>query len=317
MDFIEDTNNKSINAINIDHINVINDKLLETNNKNISEYNNEIIKQTYKENKEDNNYENYENNNYLELQNNKFKFEKPINWNNLLMFEKIKFYSSILDNRYSCYVDKIEAKKIVNILTNGEIKQAKIIKYLDENNNFNDLLQDDINKNYILKASHGCKYNIDFSVITNLNVIKKKLEPVKQCYSYTEKQYINIKPRFFIEEKINDKLLGITGKAIVYMIRCIYNNPVSIGVLFNNISLLFDINWKQITNYKINIPKPINLNKMTENAKILSKRFEFVRIDYYIDINDDIYFSEFTFTPANGCKVFTNKIEFDNGKLWI
>ena len=55
---------------------------------------------------------------------------------------------------------------------------------------------------------------------------------------------------------------------------------------------------------------------MLENAKILSNRFEFVRIDYYIDKNHDIYFSEFTFTPAGGNITFDPKIEFELGKTW-
>ena len=44
----------------------------------------------------------------------KLKFEKPNLWDKLPMFCKIKYYSTILDENYSIYVDKIEAKKIVN-----------------------------------------------------------------------------------------------------------------------------------------------------------------------------------------------------------
>jgi len=36
--------------------------------------------------------------------------------------------------------------------------------------------------------------------------------------------------------------------------------------------------------------KPKNLDKMIEYAEKLSKNFEFVRMDFYIDKNDDIYY---------------------------
>lgn len=38
---------------------------------------------------------------------------KPNNWMELLMYEKIEYYGSILTKEYSEYVDKIEAKRIV------------------------------------------------------------------------------------------------------------------------------------------------------------------------------------------------------------
>ena len=56
---------------------------------------------------------------------------------------------------------------------------------------------------------------------------------------------------------------------------------------------------------------------MLNNARILSNRFEFVRIDYYIDNNNDIYFSEFTFSPAGGNQTFDIDIEEDMAKEWI
>jgi hypothetical protein len=56
---------------------------------------------------------------------------------------------------------------------------------------------------------------------------------------------------------------------------------------------------------------------MLKNAEILSNRFEFVRIDYYIDKNNDIYFSEFTFTPSAGKITFDPVIEMKMGQAWI
>ena len=52
-------------------------------------------------------------------------------------------------------------------------------------------------------------------------------------------------------------------------------------------------------------------------SKILSKEFEFVRVDFYLDKNDNIYFSEFTFTPAAGEQVFPTELEIELSKKWI
>lgn len=268
---------------------------------------------------------------------NKITFNKPSNWLELPLFSKISYYSSILDSRYSIYVDKIEAKKIVKELTNGEIKTAKIVKELK---NVEDFVESDINPLHIVKASHGCGWNLDLKTNTELDKIRdfinKRMDTYKSRENF-EKQYNYIEPRFFIEEKINDFLYGVTEKAIVFMVRCIHGKPISIGVKFKYIkknkdknllceaNLLYDTNWNKIKDSEItknnniiifNIEKPRNFDIMIRNAEILSQRFEFVRIDYYIDKKHDIYFSEFTFSPNGGYQTFNMEIEKETSKYW-
>ena len=50
---------------------------------------------------------------------------------------------------------------------------------------------------------------------------------------------------------------------------------------------------------------PDSLKTMAEYARILSKPFPFVRVDFYF-ANNKIYFGEITFTPANGCLLYTS-----------
>jgi hypothetical protein len=270
----------------------------------------------------------------------KITFKKPSNWEEAPLFCKISYYSSILDSRYSIYVDKIEAKKIVEELTNGEIKTAKIVKELK---NADDLIESDINPLHILKASHGCGWNLDLKTNTDLDKIRdfinKRMHTYKSRENF-EKQYNDIEPRFFIEEKINDFLYGVTEKAIVFMIRCIHGKPISIGIKFKyikkdknkdknkdmicEVNLLYDMNWNKIKDSEItkndniifNMEKPKNFDIMIRNAEILSQRFEFVRIDYYIDKKHDIYFSEFTFSPNGGYQTFNIEIEKETSKYW-
>ena len=55
---------------------------------------------------------------------------------------------------------------------------------------------------------------------------------------------------------------------------------------------------------------------MIELSKLLSMPFEFVRIDFYISADSDIYFSEFTFTPSAGYQLYSDQIEEKFGALW-
>ncbi|NBP03462.1 MAG: hypothetical protein EBU90_25905 [Proteobacteria bacterium] len=126
-----------------------------------------------------------------------------------------------------------------------------------------------------------------------------------------------MKPRFFIEEKIHDSILGHTGDALVYMIRCIYSKPISIGVKYKTVQNSYDIDWNLKTSaIKFDIPKPKCLSKLLRLCETLSARFEFVRLDFYIGKDDTIYFSEFTFTPNAGFQVFDIETETAQGLLW-
>jgi len=58
--------------------------------------------------------------------------------------------------------------------------------------------------------------------------------------------------------------------------------------------------------------KPKQFDKMVEYAKILSKPFKFVRVDFY-EINDEVYLGELTFTP--GANYFRYKNPTDEIKV--
>jgi hypothetical protein len=239
--------------------------------------------------------------------------KKPPGWDKLPLYRKIKYYSRQLDSNYSIYVDKLSAKEIVKKETLGNIKTAETVKILKS---FDDITVDDICENYILKASHGSGWNIDLKETTDISEIISKLHSWNKTYSTDEKQYIHIEPRFFIEKKLTDLYLGKTGNAIVYMVRCIYGNPVSIGVKDSKFNYLYTIDWKSLLSISSSYEQPKCLDLMLMYSRVLSRRFEFVRLDFYICENNEIYFSEFTFTPAGGSMVFPLPLERIFGELW-
>jgi len=242
---------------------------------------------------------------------------KPENWMELPMFKKIYYYGKQLTKEYAEYVDKLQAKRKVKEICGDDIQVAKVLRVLES---YNDLTENDLDINYIIKSAHGSGWNIYNDTSMKLDDAIKKLRGWSDKYnSSIEKQYSYIKPQFFIEEKICDSILGHTGHACVYMFRCIYSNPISIGVKYKKTQNSYDINWNLTQPPKVPfpIPKPKCLLKLLKLCKVLSSNFEFVRLDFYIGKDDVIYFSEFTFTPAGGYQVFDNKTEMDQGLMWV
>lgn len=233
----------------------------------------------------------------------------------MALFEKIKFYKNVLTEDYAKYVDKIEAKTIVHEMAGDLVQCAKLIRILQ---NPDDIHESDLNTNHIIKSAHGCGWNISIEDKTTIESIKKSLHAWNRHYiGSKEIQYSFIEPRFYIEEKIEDSVLGRTANAIVYLIRCIHGNPFAIGVRTKKGQNSYDLNWNPIKSIQVqNVEKPKQFEKMLEIAKRLSKPFEFVRIDLYIGKDDVIYFSEFTFTPSGGNRFYVMQKEKEFGKLW-
>jgi hypothetical protein len=251
--------------------------------------------------------------------------QKPKNWNNMAFYQKIAHYGRFLTREHSIYVDKLRAKEIVKEMCKDCIYPIHVPRVVRVIENIEDIRESDLNENYLIKGSHGCKYNINIDKHTTIDSVKKQLKSFNQIFNpyHSEKQYTFLQPKFFIEEKINDFYTGVSGKAGVFMIRCIYGKPISIGIIIGNKMNNYDIEWNPIN---LEIPSRIfnaeeikeEVSKMIELSKILSSPFEFVRLDFYLDQHRDIYFSEFTLTPSGGKMVYPNhKIEYELGKSWV
>lgn len=249
-----------------------------------------------------------------------FALKKPSSWNKLAMYEKIKYYGEHLNEHYAKYVDKLQAKQIIKEVCGDEIKTAKVIKILEHPK---DLTKDELTDRTIIKSAHGSGWNIVISNknnITHMSPIYNSLTAWNKIYSLREVQYSFLKPTFFIEEVIDDKYYGKDGNAVVYMIRCIHGKAITISTNLKHIHKMcnYDMNWKIFYRNEIpQIAKPVHFDKMIKYAELLSAPFEFVRVDFHIDKNDDIYFSEFTFTPKAGLPCYSHDIEKKMGELWI
>lgn len=239
----------------------------------------------------------------------KLSFPKPLNWNELKLFEKSKVYGLQLKDKEGLYSDKLEAKEIAK---SYNLKVAKTVRILEGPN---DIKISDINPNHILKSTHGSGWNIDLHDEKNLDKIKKKLRMWNKIYNpVLEPHYKYIKPRFFIEEKIEDKIKS--DYLITYRFRCIRGICIAIRITVYDKKYDYFPDWTPMKkNPEPALEKPVEINELLEIAQKMASEFEFVRIDLYLG-KDGIYFSEYTFTPNVYEQIYSDSIEKELGLLW-
>lgn len=162
---------------------------------------------------------------------------------------------------------------------------------------------------FAMKATHGCEMNLiceDKSKLDKELLLKKAKNWLEHDYSRAcvEIHYRKIPHRIIFEEFLQD-----ADKIIDYKIHCFHGKPDFILVCSERIEglklNLYTLDWEPIHEIvgshknNIEIKKPDDLEKMIEISSILSKDFDFVRVDLY-DINGKIHFGELTFSPASG-----------------
>lgn len=245
-----------------------------------------------------------------------FSFPKPSGWNSMPLYVKISYYKTQLDARYAAYVDKLEVKKHVSKVC-PNVRTARVIRILKDSN---DICETDICPDHILKASHGSAWNVLLSKAPPIPRLQIILSSWSVAYTGVgEKHYAHVPPRFFIEEIIDDAYTGKSGQARVFMIRCVHGKPISVGVTKGNgdtVQNTYTTAFVQVGRSEFAMKKPAQWEAMLAYASELSSPFEFVRVDFYIGCDGDVYFSEFTFTPAGGKRVFSMEMEHELGRLW-
>lgn len=245
-----------------------------------------------------------------------FRVKKPEGWSSLALFEKIKYYQTVLTADYAPYVDKLDAKDLARTLC-PEIRVAPVVRLLSGPD---DLHATDANPSHLLKAVHGCGWTRRLSLPLNVEALRSQLGKWMKPYSVVETQYTFIPPRFFIEEILDDAYTGTSGQARVFMVRCIHGVPVSVGVRKDDggrtMQNSYTPTFGPLASVKFPLEKPAQWDALLRCATQLSAPFEFVRIDLYIGADGHIYLSEFTFTPAGGHRVFPMELEKEQGRLW-
>lgn len=245
-------------------------------------------------------------------------FTEKIQW--------LKFYDST--KQKADMSDKYLAPKIISEKYGDRIKTVPLLGVWKraEDIDFKVLPQ-----KFALKCTHGSAMNIIVKDKSKLNIRKvcRKLNGwLKIDYAYIngmyENHYTQIEPKIIAEQFIEE----MDGNLHDYKIHCFMGEPKYIQFIGDRIPnthdyyvSFFDTEWKKVDinlvgkPYQKEFEKPACLDAMLSLARDMAKDYPYVRADFYC-INDEIYFSELTFTPDSGIMRF-NRPELDEewGKM--
>ena len=210
---------------------------------------------------------------------------------------------------------RLADKYLVRDWVKEKIGEEYLVPLLGVWKNFDDIDFDNLPDKFVLKANHGCAWNIIVKDKNKLDVknAKNKFQKWLQtnfayCYGL-ELHYKNIKPLIIAEQYIENnskdlydyKVWCFNGKA--EYIQFLSERQTGLKMAF------YDRDWNKqdfVYSYSMNtnhVEKPQNLEKLLTLAEKLSEGFPHVRIDFYILNDGTIKFGEMTFTSMSGaCK---------------
>lgn len=257
---------------------------------------------------------------YLKKQRKFFSIHSPKTFSEKIQW--LKLYDNSEEKKQLS--DKIAAKDFIK----KNIPNLKIAKTLQIAEKFEDINFDGLPQKFVIKTNHACKTN---TFITNKEKLTEEYKNelndrytryLKLNYAFIngfELQYKNIKPLILVEEYIeNDKPYPVNQ----FEVYCFNGEPTYIvdtsffenqegnyrkkNITYNTdgVNEDFYIGFKSA--YKKEYTKPACISEMLKYSKILSKKFKFVRIDFY-EVKNELYFSEITFTPLSGFIEFIPK----------
>ena len=194
-------------------------------------------------------------------------------------------------------------------------------------------LPEDLPEAFVLKATYGSGINhfIDgYSPEKRKELLRTASNMLSTRHLYGEISaqwwYKKIEPRLIAEERIQDKRYRVP---IDYKFYCFHGKPAYIQVdtdrYKNHKRTFYNCEWeKQKFSFIYPpvdyLPAPAKLEKMVELAGILSKEWEFIRVDFYNPTGEArVIFGELTLAPQAGWIPFTpNQMEADLllGDLW-
>jgi hypothetical protein len=207
--------------------------------------------------------------------------------------------------------DKVAVKSYVS----KKLAGVSLMPTLGVYSNAQDIDYDKLPNSFVMKVNHGSGWNIlckDKSKIKTFE-INDKLNQWLGINYYDigkEYQYHAIEPKILCETYMENE----DGSPLVdYKIFCFSGEPKYIQVDLDRFGShrrnYYNIEWEMIpftTLYPLGnkqIEKPKLLSDMLAIARELANGHPFARVDLY-EINNAIYFGEFTFHPGGGFEPF-------------
>lgn len=241
----------------------------------------------------------------------KLNLVNPVTFNEKLQW--LKLYDR--NPRYIPLVDKISAKETIGKIIGTE----HIVPILGTWDKASDIDFEKLPNQVVLKCNHdqGSVVIIDnlkeFDTNNAVRFLDSKLKhspyPGSREYAYAK-----IKPRVFAEKYLGNQIID-------YKFYCFNGTPKFLycgrGLTADHSLKIdfFDMNWQLMPFYRTDYERlgkiecPSHFEQMKVIATKLSEGVPFVRIDLF-EVNDIVYFSEFTLCPAAGYMPFVPE-EYD------
>ena len=237
----------------------------------------------------------------------RLNLKHPVGFNEKLNYLKVHD----IHPEYTDYVDKCEVRKIVAERL-GEEYLLPLIGVWDD---FDDIRFSELPDQFVIKCSHDSG---SVKIVRNKSAIN--VEELRAFYksrlninTYNlgrEYPYKNVKPRMIVEKYMCDENGNAPND---FKFFCFNGEPQFLFVATdretNVTHTVFDMEFNRIpVNYvhesvRYELKKPKLFDEMKDVARELSKGMRFVRIDLY-EVNNKIYFGEYTFFPAGGFYLF-------------
>jgi len=234
----------------------------------------------------------------------KLNLENPKTYN-----EKIQWFKL---NAITPQITRLSDKYLVREWVREKIGEKYLIPLLGVWDKPEDIQFDLLPEQFVLKANHGCGFNIIVTDKTDLDR-SKTIQRMKRWmdidyafYGGFEMQYQKISRKILAEKYIEN----VDSELFDYKIWCFNGRVEYIAFLSNranevNMSF-YDREWNLLPiarDYKrhlSSVTKPVNLDEMISIAAKLSNGFAHVRVDLYRLNNGQLYFGEMTFSPSSG-----------------
>lgn len=260
---------------------------------------------------------------YRYITHHKLNLKNPIRYTEKLQYLRLKVYPK------NDLVSKCASRDGVREYLKEINEEDKLIPIYGIYDRFDDVDFSSLPDQFVMKCTHASGFNYLVKNKDDLDIKKlRKMfnEFLKTDYGKktVEPHYSKIKPRIIIEKAITDlsslpdeyKIHVFNGKAkYLYLVTgrgkdIKYNNYYIDWTPFNEAQFNgWDTSEKQLK-------KPDQFDEMVKFAEKIASPFPFVRVDLYL-INNKIYFSEMTFTPAKGTLIFDDdKADFEIGN-WL
>lgn len=212
---------------------------------------------------------------------------------------------------YAPFVDKIEVRKYIDEWGLGQY----LPKLYGIWNSVEEVDFDSLPDSFALKTNHGCGSHYLCPNKKDLDIVEAKRRisaALNTRYGLIEQQYDCIPPKCFAEEYIADIRGG--GQPLDYKFMCCDGEVRCVLICSERDTgtrlATYSLAWEKLDYIRDfekstkDFEKPKNFDEMCRIAKLIAKKFLYVRVDLYSLPSGKIYIGELTFTPEGGIMLY-------------